>query len=638
MFEFVRAHTRLFQLLLLLLIFPSFVFFGVQGYTQFTEGARDKVADISGSAITQTEWNGQHQRQVQRIRAQNPETDAALLDSPEARAQVLEGLVRERVLQVAGRDMHLAVSDERVANAFRTDPQWAPMRNADGSVNKDLLASQGMSSAMFVAQIAQEMQQQQVMRGVVNTAMASPATARAAMDALLQRREVSYQLFNTRDYLTRVTPTDADLEAFHKANQSMFRSPEQASIEYAVLDIEELKKGITVPEQQLKDYYEQNASRYTQSEERRARHILIKADASSSADARQKARAEAERLLAEVRRNGAAFVELARKHSQDEGSAASGGDLDFNRRGAMVKPFDDAMFAMKPGEISPIIDTEFGYHIIKLEAVRGGERQAFEAVRAGIEDELRKQEASKKWAEAAENFTNTVYEQADSLQPALDKLKLAKRTATVQRTPATGATGVLASRKLLEAVFAGDSVRNKRNTAAVEVGSNQLASARVVSHQPARDLPLAEVKDQVRARVAAQQAAALARKDGEARLAELKKSPADGLTDKVTISRVQPQGLTKKALDQMLAADTAKLPAVLGVDLEQAGYVVARVDKVLPAELKPEEAKSTEQQYTQAVAQAEWQAYYEALKARYKVSFKAGSAASAAAAATPASR
>jgi len=633
MFDFVRTHTRLLQFLLLILILPSFVVFGIQGYSKFTEGGNATVAKVAGQTVTQAEWDASHQQQVQRVRQQMPGVDPKLLDSPQARAETLDALLRERVLATAVGKLNLAVSDERLQRLFVTDPQFAQLRNADGSVNKDLLNAQGMTSEMFAARLRQDLALQQVQGGITGSVLAAAAPVGQALDALLQRREVRLAQFDAKSYLGKVSPSDAEIEAYYKSHEAEFRAPEQASIEYVVLDLTALKKGIAVTEDELRKYYDENAASYTSAEERRARHILVKADKGAAPDVKQKAKARAEALLADARKNPAGFAELAKKNSDDTGSAANGGDLDFFGRGAMVKPFEDAVFAMKPGEIGNVVESDFGYHVIQLEAVRGGQKKPFEAVRAAIEDEVRQQLAGKRWAEAAEQFSNTVYEQSDSLQPVIDKLKLDKRSATVQRTPAPGAGGALASAKLLEAVFGNDPLKNKRNTDAVEVGPNQLAAARVLQHQPARTLPLAEVREAVRQRLVASQAEALARKDGEARLAALKADPNSGALDAaVTVSRAQPGALGRSALEAVLAADASKLPAVVGVALPGQGYLVARIDKVLPRELKPEENQALQAQYAQAWARAEAEAYYQALSARYKVEKRADPVAAAAAA------
>ena len=638
MFDFVRTHTRLFQFLLLILILPSFVVFGIQGYSQFNEGGKTTVAKVGGLNITQGEWDQLHQQQVARVRQQSPEVDIKLLDSPAARAETLDALIREKVLATAVDKQHLVVSDERLQRLFVTDPQFAMVRNADGSVNKDLLAAQGMSSEMFAARLRQDLATQQVQGGITGTALTPKATVDQALAALLQRREIRFTRFATKDYIAKVAPTDAEIDAFYKAHEADFRAPEQATIDYVLLDLATIKKSIPVAEEDLRKYYDENASRYTSAEERRARHILIKADAGAAPDVKQKAKAKADALLLEARKAPAAFADLAKKNSEDAGSAAQGGDLDYFGRGAMVKPFEDAAFVMKPGEISNVITSDFGYHIIQLEAVRGGDKKPFEVVRAGIEDEVRKQLATKRWAEAAEQFTNTVYEQADSLQPVQDKLKLEKRSATVRRTPAAGATGPLGSAKLLDAVFGNDAIKNKRNTDAVEVGANQLASARVVQYQAARTLPLAEVREVVKQRLVATQAEGLATKDGQARLAQLQTDAAGGsLAETAVVSRAAPGGLSRAALEAVLAANTSKLPAVLGVALPGQGYLVARIDKLLPREIKPEEADAFKAQYGQAWARAEADAYYQALSVRYKVQKTVDPVAAAAAAATTAS-
>jgi peptidyl-prolyl cis-trans isomerase D len=633
MFEFVRTHSRLVLGFLLLLIIPSFVFFGIENYTRFTEGGNTTVAKVDGVTITRAEWDQAHQRNVERIRRQSPQVDAKLLDTPEARRETLDQLIRQRVLLSAARDLHLTPSDARMARLFDSDPQFAGLRTPDGKLNRELLAAQGMSVAYFEQQLRQDLGMQQVLAGIATTAVAPAGIVAAAVDPLFQRREVQLQRFDPAALRAQVNPSDADIEAYYKANEASFRAPEQAVIEYVVLDLPALSKGVTVSDEDLRRYYQENASRYAQAEERRASHILIKTEPGASAADRQKAKARAEELLAQVRKNPAAFAELARKNSDDPGSAARGGDLDFFSRGAMVKPFEDAVFAMKPGEVSNLVESDFGYHIITLVATRGGEVKPFEAVRGEIEAEVRKSLAQKRYAEVAEQFTNMVYEQPDSLQPVIDKLKLEKKTASVQRQPAPGAEGPLASAKLLEAVFGNDAVTKKRNTDAIEVAPNMLAAARIVQHMPARTLPLAEVKERLRERVVLQQAAALARQQGQARLAELQKTPAaaEGLSPPLTMSRAQAREVPKPVLDAVLGADPGKLPVLAGVDLGEQGYVLLRVTKVLPREPVPGGDAQLVSQYQQVWSAAEAQVYEAALNKRYKVDVKAAAVAAAAA-------
>lgn len=619
MFDFVRSHSKLMLALIVLLIIPSFVFFGVQGYTNMTEGGAATVAKIDGRPVTRAEWDYAHQRNIERVRAQQPGIDVKLLDTAQSKRDTLDALVRERVLLAAADRQFLFPTDDRLARLFRTDPQFAQVRNPDGTVNKDILASQGMSSEGFAQQLRVEFGMQQVLAGVARSGVAPAAVATASLDALLQQREIQLQRFDAAAYLAKVSPTEAELAAYHQAHEAELRAPETATIEYVTLDLAALSRDLSVPEGDLKRYYDENASRYTVAEERRASHILIKASPDASKAELDKARTRAEELLAQLRKRPGAFADLARKYSQD-GSAAQGGDLDFFGRGAMVKPFEDAVFAMKQGEISEIVQSDFGFHIIQLTALRGGSKAPFESLRADIEAEVRRSLAQRRYAEAAEQFTNTAYEQPDSLDPLVERFKLVKRSATVGREPAPGAVGALASPKLLAAVFGDDAVRNKRNTDAVEVAPNELVSARVVQHQPARTLPLAEVMDQVRGRVVAEQAAALAAKEGQARLAELKAKPELALGQTLTVSRAQTQGLPREVVLAALRAAPDSLPAAVGVDLGGAGYAVLRVTKILPPVAGS--ADALRGQYAQAWADAETRALLEALKKRYKAELK----------------
>ena len=623
MFEFIRNHTRLVLGFLLLLIIPSFVFFGVDGYTRFQDGGSASVASVDGVSITRGEWEAAHRRVIDRQRRQNPAQDSSSLDTPALRTETLNALVRERVVMAAARSLQLAPTDARLQRLFVSDPQFAGIRNPDGSVNRELLGMQGMNSEQFTQQLRQEFAAQQVLNGVARTAIAPPSIAAASLDPLLQQREVQVQRFDPAAYRAKVNPTDAELEAFYASQQALFRAPEQADIEYVMLDLDAMSKGVTVTEEQVKKFYDDNAARFGTPEERRASHVLIKATADASAADKAKAKARAEELLAQARKNPVGFAELARKNSEDEGSAPQGGDLDFFGPGAMVKPFETAAFALKQGDISDVFETDFGYHFLTVTGVRGGQKKPLAEVRAEIEDELRKSLVKGEWAKVAEQFTNTVYEQSDSLQPVVDKLKLAKQTATVQRTAAPGAVGPLASAKLLNAVFGNEVVANKRNTDAVEISPNQLVSARVVKHTPARALPLAEVKDRVRERLVAKLSADLARTEGQARVAALKLAAGESLGAPFTVSRAQAQGAPKAVIDAVMQADAGKLPAVVGVDLQEQGFIVLRVVRVLPRAEVPGGDEALRAQFAQAWAVAESDAYLAALRKRFKVQIEA---------------
>ncbi len=629
MFESIRKHSKIVMFLLFLLIIPSFVLVGID--RNYFSSPSPVVARVDGKDITQADWDNAHRMESDRLRAQSPGIDAKLLDSPQARYATLERMVRDQVMQVAAQKMHLVTSDARLARELQGIPQIAALKRPDGTLDAEayraLVGAQGLTPEGFEARVRHDLSINQVMGSVMTTAFSGGAEARLALDALLQRREIQVARFNAADFSAKVAATDAELEAYYKAHPSQFQQAEQAAVEYVVLDLDAVKAGITLNEDDLRTYYKENVGRLAGKEERRASHILVNATKDAAASDREKAKARAEALLAEVRKTPASFAEVARKSSQDPGSAPSGGDLGFFGHGAMVKPFEDAVFALKKGEISDVVETDFGYHVIMLTDIKTPRQPSFEELRASLESELKQQQAQHKFAEVAESFANAVYEQPDSLQAVADKLKLKVQTATgVTRTPQPGGQGPLSSPRFLEALFQPDTLQNKRNTEAVEIGSSMLAAGRVTEYQPAMLLPLDKAKEKVRTLYVAEKSAQLARAEGEAKLAAWKAAPgsAAGLSAPVTVSRDQPQNQPAPVVTAALHSPVDKLPAWEGVDLGPQGYAVLKVNRIVEREASDDaQARMERQQYTQAWGTAEALAYYELLKQRFKVQIKA---------------
>ena len=626
MFDYVRNNTRLMGFIMALFIIPAFVLVGVDGYSRINSGG-ETVALVAGQDIKKEQWDAAHRQSVDRLRASRPNLDVKQFDSDEARFTTLERLVRERVLAAAAEKMNLFTSDQKLARDLQQNETIASLRGPDGKLDmaryRQLLGTQGMTPEMFEAQMRLDLSQQQVTQGIAASGFSTPAAAKASLNAFFERREVQFVRFDTAAFKSKVQVTDADVEQFYNANPSQYQAPEQADVEFLVLDQPTVMQNIVLAEADVKAYFEQNAALYSSKEERRARHILINAAAKAPAAERETAKAKANALLTQLRSAPGTFADVARKNSQDAGSAPNGGDLDFFQRGTMVKPFEDAAFSLKKGDISDVVESEFGYHIIQLTDVKPSVQRPFAQVKPEIEAELKKSQAQREFAEKAETFGNLVYEQADTLQPVADKFKLKVQTATgIGRVPSPGMPPVLANEKLLSAIFSADSLDKKHNTEAVETGSNQLA-ARITAYRPAQTRPITEVKTSIRERLLNDKAQALAREDGEKNLAAWKSGADAKLSVPLVVSRDKPLDLTQKEVLAALRADTTTLPFWVGVDLGEKGYAVLRVNKTIERTAPAADVAAQElEQYNQWWSSAEGTAYYNLLKKRFKAEIK----------------
>ncbi|MBS7779280.1 SurA N-terminal domain-containing protein [Acidovorax sp. CCYZU-2555] len=627
MFEAIRKHSKFVMILLFLLIIPSFIFVGIdQNY--FSESS-PTVARVDGHEIKQSDWDNAHRMESDQLRAANPEVDAKLLDSPQARYATLERMVRDRVLVAAAQKMHMVASDAQLVRSLQQIPAIAALKRADGTLDAEayraLVGAQGMTPEGFEANLRSNLSLSQVMGSAINSSFVTDSQVKLAMDALYQRREVQVAQFKASDFASKVKATPEELQAYYKAHPDKFQQAEQASVEYVVLDSASVQASMVLNEDDLRTYYQENLSRLAGQEERRASHILINATKDASAADRTKAREQAQALLEQVRKDPESFAAVAKQSSQDSGTAQSGGDLGFFTRGDMVKPFSDAAYALKKGDISDVVESDFGFHIIQLTDIKTPPQPSFAELRPRLEKDLKEQQAQRKYAEVAEQFANGVYEQSDNLQGVAEKLKLTVQKAErVSRIPAPGAQGALANPRFLEALFAPESLESKRNTEAVEIGSGMMAAGRVTAYSPAHTLAFEEVADKVQALYVAQKSAELAREEGQAKLKAWKEQPAGAaLGAAVVIGRDQPQNLPREVIDAALHASVEGLPAWTGVDLGNLGYAVIKVNSVVERPAQDAQIVAAQkQQLAQWWAGAEGAAYYEMLKARFKVQIK----------------
>ncbi|MGH8737676.1 MAG: peptidylprolyl isomerase, partial [Burkholderiales bacterium] len=529
--------------------------------------------------------------------------DLDAFDTPQTRRALLESMIDDRLVAAAASRARLAVSDDTLREAILGIAAFQEGGRFSKPAYEAVLRSQGMTPQGFESSMRYELTLQQVSAAVTGSAIASRAVAARLAQLLEEKREVSEALVPTQQFMAQVKVDAAQAKAYYDAHQDQFRLPERVRVQYVVLSGKSLAATEPVTDAELKQAYAANASRYKADEQRRASHILVQVAPDAKEATRAAARKKAEEILAEVRKSPGSFAELAKKTSQDPGSAEKGGDLGYFDRGMMVKPFADAVFALgKVGDISGVVKSEYGYHIIKLTGIQPGRTRTLDDVRKELTAELQKQKAAGAYAEAAERFSNLVFEQADSLQAVAQRFHLALQSSGWITKAVDKAPPPLNSAKLVKALFSDDVLGKKHNTPAVEVAPETMVAARVLEHEAASLRKLEEVKSAIEQELRRQEALKLAAKEGEAKLSKLRLGADAGLTWGATqqVSRREAkEGLSQEALRQIVTADVSKLPAYVGADKDGVGYAIYRISKLI------EPAKKTDAQMATDVANLE---------------------------------
>lgn len=579
MFDFVHENKKLVQIVLALIILP-FALWGVSSYDRFRNSA-EIVATVDGNKITQQEFENSLRQQQDKMRQQlGANFDPAMFDNPEVRRAVLDNLVSQRLIIEHAKAAGLVVPDDQLAQVIAGIGAFQENGRFDRKRYEAVLKNQNMSPLSFEANIREELLAQQLQEAYAQNGYAASSVVDNIIKLNEQQRMVSVAPISFQPFMSQAKVDDASLKKYYEQNTAEFQVQEQAKVEYVQFSVDNLLSNVQVSKEEARKYYDEHQSEFGTPEERQASHILITIKPGASQSEQDAAKARAEDLLHQVEQNPAKFAELAKKYSQDPGSAANGGDLGFFGRGMMVKPFEDATFALKVGEISGLVKSDFGYHIIKLVAIKPSRVQSFDEVREGIVNKLRQQKAADMFAELADKFSNTVYEQSDTLKPAADLVG-----AKIERSGWL-LKGVAADEpwtaKMLQAIFSDEAVKNKRNTAAIEVKPNTLVAARVVEYKPASVRAFGEVQEQIRQKLMRQQGQELAAKQGQSDLAQLQGGgkPVLKWGAAQTVTRAQHGSLDTALVRQIFQADAARLPQYVGAVDAQNGYTLVRIDAV----------------------------------------------------------
>ncbi|PAS99682.1 MAG: hypothetical protein BSR46_06785 [Candidatus Dactylopiibacterium carminicum] len=617
MFDAVR-NSRKFVQIILVLIALTFALFGMDAYQRM--GAGEPAAAVVGKVeISNSRFDQALREQEYAMRDQMGEAfDRSMIENPEFRAGVLDRLINETAIRSAIIEGRIVVPDSVVQEYISKQAEFQENGHFSLTAYDVMLRSMGMTRDAYQQRIRETLAQQQLLMPVLASALAPKGSLAQWRKLESEQRTVAEWRFDNERFKAEVKLDDASVRKFYDDHPKRFEAPEQVKVEYVVLRTGDLQGQVEVTEADARQWYDSNRDSFGSPEKLRASHILVQSAEGDKSEDRAAARKKAEDLLTQVKAQPGKFAELAQKSSDDPGSASKGGDLGFFGRNVMAKPFEDAVFALKPQEISGIVETQFGFHIIQLTDKRGGVKP-FEQVKAEALAQARKQAASRRFAEQADAFSDEVLKAQDALQPVAEKfgLKL-EQSDWFARNHAP--EGVLANPKLLAAVFSGESVRNRLNIEAIDLGDGTMVTARVLEYKPLHVQAFEEVKGVARMIAEGEAAAALAQVNGEEALEALRKGEAPAQKAAWSASRVMTRGtagVSAAAGKQIFGVKSDVLPAYVGVK-DDNGFALYRVEKIEVPQLEENEAeqKALASQYASMLGQEDLRAFIAGLRDR----------------------
>jgi peptidyl-prolyl cis-trans isomerase D len=491
---------------ILALVILSFVFAGVGSY--INSSASGAAANVNDEEIGLNELELAYQNERSRMESQFGESFAALASDTaylqNFRKGILDRLISEKLLDQAAQELGLRVSDVQIKSAIVAMQEF----QVDGKFDNDrylaILRQAGFQTNNFRDYMRVDMVRRQLSQSLMGTEFALTSEAKTAHLMQQQTRDIRYVNIPAAKFVEQVSVTDDEILSYYQNNISQFDTQQKVSLSYVELTLDDLLPAMEVNEDELTEYYQQNLVDYRIDEERQAAHILFE-----SAEQDETIAAKAEEVLVKLKA-GEDFAELAKTYSSDTFSAENGGDLGWFGKDIMDPAFELAAFSLvNKGDVSGVVKSEFGYHIIKLTDVKSEQMTAFEEVKEEIITKLKTIKAEERFYEISERVKEVAFEVPDNLAEVADIAgKAISTTALFSRTNAPEAVsnpGVLAS------AFSFELIEDAVNSEVFELDSNHIMVVRVAEHEPERTKAIEEVREQIQQTLSAQTAQQAAR-------------------------------------------------------------------------------------------------------------------------------
>lgn len=611
MLEAIRNNkdSKLAKIILAIIIVP-FALFGIDSYLS-SLGTNAYVAKVNGKEISLQ----QYQRNFTTIREQlaDPNTDPSMFDSPEFKSAVLDNLISAELVNQAINDFGFVISDQQLREYIVGMPDFQVGGMFSQDKYDEIVRYNNISPKQLEEKIRADLAGQQIRDSLKNLVSVPGEEIQPLVNLAYQKRDINLFEMYLDDYEGKIKPTETELQAFYDENTSAFIRPDQVKINFIIYSVAGLVPKTKVSDAEVREFFEANKDLYQGDQQRRAKHILFSLKSGISDEEKIQIKDKALLTLNELRKDPKLFDAKAKDLSQDPESAKRGGDLGFFSRGSMVKPFEDQVFSMEKNEISDIVETSFGYHIIMLTDIKGAE-VTFDSVQAQIKGELLYEKALEEYANNAEEFNNTVYENSTDLQYAAKKYGLEIQSS--EWLSLDDAKRFFNNDAFANSIFSQDFIDSKKNIPALEVSPNNLVSARVLDFRASGEESFENVKDKIKTFLVKRDSQKLIIEEGNQLVEDLRSSSKKvDWIDKLTLDRVDKQGLPDPLVNKIFQMDATILPAYEGFFDTKGEYYVIKLNQVIDEKVEDELSVDLyRDEYEKAIKEAVQAAYIDDLR------------------------